>query len=132
MDNAKAGAKAAAPISVTDAATARADIQQTLGLVPGFFNSFPDEGLAGAWREMKGLQLNPNTAIPNKYKELIGLAVASQIPCRYCIAFHTNKRSVATASREQVRKPIYASSIGRWKRYESLIPELMELAEGEG
>lgn len=46
-----------------------------------------------------------------------------------CIAFHENKRAVATASRDQVRKPIYTSSIGRWKRYERDIPELLTLVE---
>lgn len=34
-----------------------------------------------------------------------------------CLSFHRNKRIVATASHQQVRKPIYASSIGRWRRY---------------
>ncbi|MDB5358526.1 MAG: uncharacterized protein JWN24_4979 [Phycisphaerales bacterium] len=44
-----------------------------------------------------------------------------------CLSFHQNKRYVATASREQVRKPIYASSVGRWKHYERHIPELLSL-----
>jgi AhpD family alkylhydroperoxidase len=34
------------------------------------------------------LQLNPNTALPGRTKELIGLGVAAQIPCRYCIYAH--------------------------------------------
>ncbi|MDB5173827.1 MAG: uncharacterized protein JWN51_2600 [Phycisphaerales bacterium] len=42
-----------------------------------------------------------------------------------CLLFHQNKRFVATASREQVRKPIYSSSVGRWKHYEKYIPELL-------
>jgi tetratricopeptide (TPR) repeat protein len=44
-----------------------------------------------------------------------------------CLQFNQNKRQVATASRDQVRKPIYASSVGRWKHYEKHIPELMAL-----
>jgi AhpD family alkylhydroperoxidase len=119
VQNAKAGAKPTEPIAVTDAQTARADIRQTFGLVPGFFNSFPDEGLAGAWREMKGLQLNPSTSIPNKYKELIGLAVASQIPCRYCIAFHTKVASeLDGASAAEVQETIVMASIVRhWSTF---------------
>jgi Flp pilus assembly protein TadD len=35
-----------------------------------------------------------------------------------CLAFHENSRTVQTASKLQVRRPIYASSLGRWKRYE--------------
>ena len=43
-----------------------------------------------------------------------------------CLRYHENKRVVNTASREQVRQPIYASSIGRWKHYERHLSELIE------
>ena len=33
------------------------DIEQTLGLVPGFFKQFPQSGIAGAWAEFKSVQL---------------------------------------------------------------------------
>jgi AhpD family alkylhydroperoxidase len=93
VQNLKAGSGKAPPpaIAVTDASSARADIQATFGFVPTFFKTFSDDGVAGAWKEMKmkNVQLSPNTAIPPKYKEMIGLAVAAQIPCRYCVAFHT-------------------------------------------
>lgn len=36
---------------------------------------------------------------------------------RACVDFHRNARHVLTASDWQVRQPIYASSIHRWKRY---------------
>ena len=35
-----------------------------------------------------------------------------------CLRFHENRRFVATASEQQVRKPVYRSSVGRWKNYE--------------
>ena len=34
-----------------------------------------------------------------------------------CLAFQNNAAPVATASSVQVRRPLYASSIGRWRRY---------------
>ncbi|MEO5768905.1 MAG: hypothetical protein ABIS92_11200, partial [Polyangia bacterium] len=34
---------------------ARADIQKTLGFVPGFFKFVPELSLPGAWMDMKGL-----------------------------------------------------------------------------
>lgn len=34
-----------------------------------------------------------------------------------CISFHENRRSVRTASSEQVRKPINADGVGKWKPY---------------
>ncbi len=44
-----------------------------------------------------------------------------------CLSFHKSDRPVSTASREQVRKPMYSSSIGRWKNYQAHIPELLSL-----
>lgn len=46
-----------------------------------------------------------------------------------CMEQHQNKRHVSTASRDQVRRPIYSTSVGRWKRYEKHIPQLLELSE---
>ena len=47
-----------------------------------------------------------------------------------CLEFYRNERAVQTASRVQVRKPIYNKSIGRWKYFEtelSKIPGWTEL-----
>ena len=44
-----------------------------------------------------------------------------------CLRFHENPRVVETASKEQVRRPIYASSIGRWKHYEKYLGELINV-----
>ena len=43
-----------------------------------------------------------------------------------CIEFHKNKRPVRTASSDQVRKPMYSSSIDRWKSYEAYLGPLIE------
>jgi len=43
-----------------------------------------------------------------------------------CLAFHTSRRVVRTASQDQVRKPIYKSSVRRWARYESHLGPLLE------
>jgi tetratricopeptide (TPR) repeat protein len=43
-----------------------------------------------------------------------------------CLAFHQTRRSVTTASRTQVRKKIYTSSVGRWKRYRAHLAPLIE------
>jgi hypothetical protein len=42
-----------------------------------------------------------------------------------CLSFHQTERPVFTASAVQVRQPIYRSSIGRWRRYESSIEPLL-------
>ena len=82
------------------------DIQKTLGLVPGFLKAFPETGIAAAWDELKSVQLNPNSALPGKTKELIGLAVAAQIPCRYCIYFHTQIAKLDGASDRELKDAI--------------------------
>ncbi|MEH6605945.1 MAG: sulfotransferase, partial [Pseudomonadales bacterium] len=46
-----------------------------------------------------------------------------------CLRFHENDRAVNTASSEQVRQPIYSSSVNLWKHYESDISELIEVLE---
>jgi tetratricopeptide (TPR) repeat protein len=42
-----------------------------------------------------------------------------------CLAFHENRRAVRTASRLQVRRPIYSSSVRRWKHYEAHLQPLL-------
>ena len=46
-----------------------------------------------------------------------------------CLDFVDNKRDVSTISYEQIRKPIYQSSIGRWKHYEAYLSSLINRLE---
>src|SRR5207248_1355912 len=46
-----------------------------------------------------------------------------------CLRFHQSQRPVYTASNLQVRQPIYASSVGRWRRFEPHLDRLLELLE---
>jgi tetratricopeptide (TPR) repeat protein len=46
-----------------------------------------------------------------------------------CLEFHKTRRTVRTASAAQVRRPIYCSSIGRWKNYERWLPALFSELE---
>lgn len=89
------------------------DIEQTLGSVPSFFKAFPESGIAGAWAEFKSIQLNPNTKLDGKTKELIGLAVAAQIPCHYCIYFHTAAAKANGATDEDIREAVAMAAIAR-------------------
>jgi hypothetical protein len=42
-----------------------------------------------------------------------------------CLAFYETERPVRTASVTQVREPIFARSIGRWRDYEPWLGPLM-------
>jgi AhpD family alkylhydroperoxidase len=95
------------------AENARKDIAKTLGFVPHFFQVMADAAVSGAWGEMKGLQLNPNTALPGKVKELVGLAVASQIPCRYCVYAHTEFAKLNGASEAELAEAVAVGALSR-------------------
>jgi tetratricopeptide (TPR) repeat protein len=41
-----------------------------------------------------------------------------------CLEFHKTGRPVRTSSVAQVRQPVYSSSVGRWKHYETLLAPL--------
>ena len=43
-----------------------------------------------------------------------------------CLRFYENERKVLTASVTQVRKPIYATSTNRWRKYETYLKPLLE------
>lgn len=90
-----------------------ADIERTLGTVPLFMQAYPEDALPGAWAQMKALELSPDTALSGKEKELIGLGVAAQIPCDYCVYFHTRAAKLHGATDEEIEEAIAMSAITR-------------------
>jgi tetratricopeptide (TPR) repeat protein len=44
-----------------------------------------------------------------------------------CLRFHETERAIRTASSEQVRRPIYDSSIGVWRRYERELAPVIDV-----
>jgi tetratricopeptide (TPR) repeat protein len=49
---------------------------------------------------------------------------------RACVDFHKNERVIKTASVAQVRRPLYASSVERWRKYGSAVePLIAELGD---
>lgn len=46
-----------------------------------------------------------------------------------CLKFYESDRAVKTASSEQVRTPIYSSSVQRWRNYERQLQPLIEILE---
>ena len=49
-----------------------------------------------------------------------------------CLRFHETERVVKTASMSQVRRPMYSSSVDRWRCYERHLGPLQEVLEGHG
>jgi hypothetical protein len=78
--------------------------------------------LVGHWRSMLGEHLHEV-----RYSELvrhpksIGAAIAAHCTLTWndaAVDIQQNKSVALTASASQVRRPIYGSSSGRWRRYE--------------
>jgi len=46
-----------------------------------------------------------------------------------CLKFHETERAVKTASSEQVRRPIYSSSVNLWRNYEPHLDEMVHILE---
>jgi len=93
------------------------EIKETIGLVPGFFDRIPDEYLDVEWEVFKRLQLG-ETLIPNKYKELMGIALHSETKCRYCTLFHTEAAKLFGATDEEIQEAVhYAKMSLGWSAY---------------
>src|SRR5512132_4453935 len=84
-----------------DGGAIREEIKQTFGEVPTWVNEMPESALGGFWSMMRDFQLG-ETTIPNKYKELIGLAVSGATRCRYCCLFHTEAAKLFGATDEEI------------------------------
>jgi AhpD family alkylhydroperoxidase len=94
------------------------DIEATLGLVPEFFRRVPDYLVPTEWASFKSLELSDQTAIPNKYKELIGLAVSGATRCRYCCYFHTEAARLFGATEDEITETaLIAKNTMGWSTY---------------
>ena len=113
------------------------EIEQTLGKVPSFFKLVPDRSLEIEWKLFKTLQLE-ESPIPNKYRELIGVAISAVTKCRYCSFFHTEVAKLFGASDAEIEDAVhYAKSSAGWSAYlngmqvdyDSFTKELLESIE---
>lgn len=100
---------------------ARTDVQREMkemfGEVIGFVDLIPDQYIDAEWDLIKQVQLG-ETLIPNKYKELIGLAVAAVTRCRYCVIFHTEAAKLFGATDGEVEEAMhYTKLVLGWSTY---------------
>jgi AhpD family alkylhydroperoxidase len=93
------------------------EIIDTLGLVPSFFARIPDRFLDAEWTLFRDMELG-ETLIPNKYKELMGVALHSETKCRYCILFHSEAAKLFGATDEELEEAVhYAKMSLGWSAY---------------
>lgn len=113
------------------------EIRETMGLVPSMFDQIPDKYLDLEWRLFRDFEFG-ETEIPNKYKELIGVALHSETKCRYCTLFHTEAAKLFGATEEEIQEAVhYAKHSLGWSAYlngmqedyEEFARELEQVAE---
>jgi tetratricopeptide (TPR) repeat protein len=88
------------------------------------------EGLMDHWRAA----LPPGMMLELRYEDVIAdLELQSRRIVDHCgldwdprcLDFHRSERSVRTASFAQVRRPLYPTSVGRWRNYETFLGPLV-------
>lgn len=93
------------------------EIEQTFGLVPSMFKSIPDSSLELEWKLFKQVQFEEGP-IPNKYRELIGVAVSAISKCHYCSFYHTELAKLNGATDAEIEDAVhYAKSSAGWSTY---------------
>jgi len=103
----------AGPNAAADAAYA--DIEKTFGSVPTHIRGYPKSAVSGAWEMTKGLLFGEGNELEPKVKSLIGLAVAAQIPCQYCIWLETKSARQQGATDGEISEAIaQAGYIRMW------------------
>lgn len=94
------------------------DIEETLGLVPGYLSALPEEALVNEWPTLKRF-LFDESAIDPKTRELVGLAVAAAIGCEYCRHFHKGVAQLHGASDAELAELSFLASYT--PRYSAMI-----------
>lgn len=81
--------------------------------VPPFIKqTFPPQAVMAANEERMAV-MDPNGALDAKTKHLIALGVAAQIPCDYCVYYHTRAAKHDGATEAQIREAVAAAALTR-------------------
>ena len=89
------------------------EVTEAFGFVPSFLQAIPPAEQRLWWSAIRDFQLSDKTALSNKVKELIGLGVSSQIPCSYCVLFHTEAARLNGASEQEIQEAVFMAGVTR-------------------
>lgn len=100
--------------ATTEYRETRENVEETLGLFPGFFEGIPETDVVREWPGFEHYVLG-ESEIPAKYRELMGLAVAANIKCPYCQHFHSHAARLHGATDAELAEAAALSSMtARW------------------
>jgi AhpD family alkylhydroperoxidase len=92
-------------------------IEEMFSSVPTFFKTVPDSSLELEWQLFKRVQFDEGP-IPNKYRELIGVAISAVTKCHYCAFYHTEVARLYGATDAEIEDAVhYAKSSAGWSTY---------------
>jgi AhpD family alkylhydroperoxidase len=91
----------------------RNELKETFGIVPSFALVQQPAQTRLWWNAVRDFQLSDKTALSPKVKELIGLGVSAQIPCHYCVLFHTEAARLNGATEQEIQESIFMASLTR-------------------
>jgi len=93
------------------------DIEKIFGFVPSLFQIVPDASLEPEWRLFKHIQFEKG-ALPQKYRELIGLGLSAGMKCHYCVFYHMTMAKAYGATDAEIEQTLhYAKSSSGWSAY---------------
>ena len=93
------------------------EIEQIFGLVPSMFKAVPDSSLELEWKLFKRVSMDEGP-IPNKYRELIGVAISGITKCKYCAFYHTELAKLYGATESEIEDALhFAKSSAGWSTY---------------
>ena len=93
------------------------EIEGMFGKVPEFMKTVPDASLELEWDLFKRCQFDEGP-IPNKHRELIGIAISAVTKCRYCAFYHTEVAKLNGATEAEIEDAVhYAKSTAGWSAY---------------
>jgi AhpD family alkylhydroperoxidase len=99
------------PMSSADVRTAA---REAFGVELADIENYPDSMVAGAWTWMQDVE-DGEGALDPKTMQLIGLAVAAQIPCEYCTYYHRHAAMSLGASEQEVAEAVaMAGYVRNW------------------
>jgi AhpD family alkylhydroperoxidase len=78
---------------------------------PWMQQTYPEKAIKSALAEMQAIE-GPG-ALDEKTKQLIGLGVSAQIPCQYCVYYHTKMAKAQGATDEQIKEAIATAALTR-------------------
>lgn len=96
-----------------DSNDTRAEMEEYLGIVPGWMETIPPAASEHSWGVFRDLVLG-ETELTAREKSLIGVGVAAAIGCPYCSHFHGQEASLADVGESEREEAVAVAGSTRY------------------